>query len=93
MRCRPKGEEAPAEAAAAPSGKGGKKKGGGGGKKLPTQFVHTLNATACAVPRMIVAILENCQQEDGSVVVPEALRPFMMGIDVIRPRGKAPAAP
>jgi len=52
-------------------------------KKVPTQFVHTLNATACAVPRMIVAILENFQQEDGSVVVPEVLRPYMMGIDVI----------
>jgi seryl-tRNA synthetase len=47
--------------------------------------VHTLNATACAVPRMIVAILENFQQADGSVVVPEALRPFMGGLDVIRP--------
>lgn len=58
---------------------GGKKK-----KKVPTQFAHTLNATACAVPRMIVAILENFQQEDGSVVVPEVLRPYMMGIDVIR---------
>lgn len=94
--CRPKAEEAAADAAAAaaPSpGKGGKKKGGGGGaKKVPTQFVHTLNATACAVPRMIVAILENYQQEDGSVVVPEALRPFMMGIDVIRPRGSKTAA-
>ena len=55
-----------------------------GGKKVPTQFTHTLNATACAVPRMIVAILENFQQEDGSVVVPEVLRPYMMGIDVIK---------
>lgn len=54
-------------------------------KKVPTQFVHTLNATACAVPRMIVAILENNQQEDGSVVIPEVLRPFMMGIDKIPP--------
>ena len=53
-------------------------------KGAPTAFCHTLNATACAVPRMIVAIIENCQQEDGSVVVPEALRPFMAGIDVIR---------
>ena len=71
------------EAAAAANGKGGKaaKKGGGGA----TEYVHTLNATACAVPRMIVAILENFQQADGSVVVPEALRPFMGGLDVIRP--------
>lgn len=66
-----------------------KKKGGGGGKKSPTQFVHTLNATACAVPRMIVAILENCQQVDGSVVIPPALRPYMMGIEAIRPQGSA----
>lgn len=68
--------------------KGGKKKGGGA-KKAPTQFVHTLNATACAVPRMILAILENFQEEDGSVVVPAPLRPYMMGIDVIRPPGGA----
>lgn len=61
----------------------GKKKKGN--KKMPTQFVHTLNATACAVPRMIVAILENNQQEDGSVTIPEVLRPFMLGIDRISP--------
>lgn len=52
-------------------------------KKVPTQFVHTLNATACAVPRMIVAIFENFQQEDGSILIPEPLRPYMMGIDTI----------
>ncbi|KAG0597862.1 hypothetical protein M758_12G026200 [Ceratodon purpureus] len=52
---------------------------------LPSpRFAHTLNATACAVPRMMIAILENNQQEDGSVVIPEVLRPFMGGIDVIR---------
>lgn len=65
----------------------GKKKGGGSGGA--TEYVHTLNATACAVPRMIVAILENFQQADGSVVVPEALRPFMGGLDVIRPPSSA----
>ena len=53
-------------------------------KKAPTEFVHTLNATACAVPRMIVAILENFQQADGSVLIPEALRPYMGMMDVIR---------
>lgn len=58
---------------------GGKKKN----KKVPTQFVHTLNGTGCAVPRMIVAILENNQQEDGSIVIPEALRPFMLGLERI----------
>lgn len=54
----------------------------------PTQFVHTLNATACAVPRMIVCLLENFQQEDGSVIVPEALRPFMGGLECISPKSK-----
>ncbi|KAI3883039.1 hypothetical protein MKX03_003464 [Papaver bracteatum] len=53
-----------------------------------TQFVHTLNATACAVPRMIVCLLENIQQEDGSVVIPEPLRPFMGGLDQIRQKGQ-----
>jgi seryl-tRNA synthetase len=62
------------------------KKGKGAKKQPPLEFVHTLNATACAVPRMIICILENFQQEDGSVVVPEVLRPFIGGIDVIRPK-------
>jgi seryl-tRNA synthetase len=44
-----------------------------------TRFVHTLNGTAVAVPRAIIAILENHQQEDGSIVIPEVLRPFMGG--------------
>jgi seryl-tRNA synthetase len=39
----------------------------------------TLNGTLCAMPRMIVAILENHQRADGSVVIPPALRPFMGG--------------
>ncbi|KAF6146218.1 hypothetical protein GIB67_011690 [Kingdonia uniflora] len=55
-------------------------------KKSPTQFVHTLNATACAVPRMIVCLLENFQQADGSVIIPEPLRPFMGGLDLISPK-------
>lgn len=46
--------------------KGGKKGSGGGSSGGATEFVHTLNATACAVPRMIVAILENYQQEVGA---------------------------
>lgn len=58
----------------------------GKGSSAPTQFVHTLNATACAVPRMIVCLLENYQQEDGSVVIPEVLRPFMGGLEIIAPR-------
>lgn len=52
----------------------------------PTQFVHTLNATACAVPRMIVCLLENYQQEDGNVIIPEPLRPFMGGLERITPK-------
>lgn len=83
-------------AAAAAGSSGGGKSGSGGGKKGKsggggggaTAFVHTLNATACAVPRMVVAILENCQQADGSVVVPQVLRPYMGGLDVIRPPGQ-----
>lgn len=49
-----------------------------------SKFAHTLNATAVAVPRMIVAIMETFQQEDGSIVVPEVLRPWMHGIQVIQ---------
>jgi seryl-tRNA synthetase len=52
-----------------------------------TRFVHTLNGTAVAVSRAILAILENCQQAGGSVVVPEVLRPWV-GKDVIQPRPK-----
>lgn len=48
------------------------------------RLVHTLNGTAVAVPRAIIAILENYQQEDGSVAVPDVLKPYMGGIDVIR---------
>jgi seryl-tRNA synthetase len=50
------------------------------------EFVHTLNGSGLAVGRTLIAILENYQQQDGSVAVPEALRPFMDGVDVIRPR-------
>jgi seryl-tRNA synthetase len=47
------------------------------------EFVHTLNGSGLAVGRTLIAILENYQQEDGSVVVPDALRPYMDGLDVI----------
>jgi seryl-tRNA synthetase len=50
-----------------------------------TRHVHTLNGTAVACTRALVAILENYQQADGSVVIPEALRPWV-GAEVIRPR-------
>jgi seryl-tRNA synthetase len=47
------------------------------------EFVHTLNGSGLALPRIIIALLENNQQADGSVVVPEVLRPYMGGLDVI----------
>ena len=50
-----------------------------------TQFVHTLNGTAISCARAIIAVLENYQQEDGSVVVPQVLRPWV-GRDVLTPR-------
>jgi len=51
--------------------------------KSKPEFVHTLNGSGLAVGRTVVAILENCQQEDGSVVIPLALRPYMGGLDNI----------
>lgn len=50
------------------------------------EFVHTLNGSGLAVGRTLIAILENYQQRDGSVVIPEALRGFMNGREVIEPR-------
>jgi seryl-tRNA synthetase len=52
------------------------------GEKSP-KFVHTLNGSGLAVGRTMVAILETWQQEDGSVVIPEALRPYMGGLETI----------
>jgi seryl-tRNA synthetase len=52
--------------------------------KARPEFVHTLNGSGLAVGRTLVAILENYQQEDGSVRVPEVLRPYMGGVEVIR---------
>src|SRR6185436_2448124 len=49
------------------------------------EFVHTLNGSGLAVGRTLIAVLENYQQQDGSVVVPAALRPFMDGRDIITP--------
>jgi seryl-tRNA synthetase len=51
--------------------------------KKGTEFVHTLNGSGLAIGRSLVAILENYQQKDGSVIVPEALRRYM-GVEVIR---------
>lgn len=48
------------------------------------RFVHTLNGSGLALPRIIISLLENCQQEDGSVVVPEVVRPYMGGLEMIQ---------
>ncbi len=53
------------------------------------QYVHTLNGSGLAVGRTLVAVLENYQQADGSVVVPEALRPYMGGCERIAPPADA----
>ncbi|MGB9854276.1 MAG: serine--tRNA ligase [Candidatus Bathyarchaeales archaeon] len=55
----------------------------------PKGFVHTLNSTALATGRTMVAILENYQQEDGSVIIPEVLIKYMGGIEKMEPKGKA----
>jgi seryl-tRNA synthetase len=49
------------------------------------EFAHTLNGSGLAVGRTLIAILENYQQKDGSVVIPEALGPYMRGLEVIEP--------
>ena len=50
-----------------------------------THFFLREHGTLCAMPRVIVAILENHQQADGSVVIPQALRPFLGGREVFTP--------
>ncbi len=53
----------------------------GGGKP---RFLHTLNGSGLAVGRTVVALLENCQERDGSVIIPKALIPYMRGVERIR---------
>ncbi|MFA6110946.1 MAG: serine--tRNA ligase, partial [Candidatus Latescibacterota bacterium] len=55
-------------------------KGEGGG----VQFCHTVNDTGCAMGRMLIAVIESYQQQDGAVLVPEVLRP-VVGRDLLRP--------
>ena len=50
-----------------------------------TRYVHTLNASGLATSRVFPAILEQFQQEDGSVIIPEVLRPFMGGLEILKP--------
>jgi seryl-tRNA synthetase len=54
-----------------------------GGKK--TEYVHTINGSGVAIGRTVVAILENYQQQDGSITIPEILRPYMHGVERITP--------
>lgn len=79
LRYRPAPPEASAEAAPA-KGKGGKKKKA---KKPKPQLCHTINGSGLAVGRTLLAVLENYQMPDGSVVVPEVLRPYMGGAEVL----------
>ena len=53
-------------------------------KEKGNYLPHTLNNTVVAPPRMLIAFLENNLNEDGSINIPEALRPYMGGMDVIR---------
>ena len=55
-------------------------------EKGKTHFVHTLNGSGLAVGRTLVAILENYQNADGSVTIPEALRPYMGGQEKLVPQ-------
>jgi seryl-tRNA synthetase len=49
------------------------------------RFLHTLNGSGLGLPRTLIAVLENNQQADGSIVIPEVLRPWMGGVDIIKP--------
>ena len=49
------------------------------------QLLHTLNGSGLAIGRTLVAILEQCQEADGSIRIPEALRPYMGGVEKISP--------
>ncbi len=55
------------------------------GESKGTRFVHTLNGSGLAVGRTLVAVIENYQQEDGSVTIPDALQPYMSGITKLEP--------
>ena len=52
--------------------------------KAKPEFVHTLNGSGLAIGRTVAAIIENYQQADGSIVIPEALRPYMRNLEVIK---------
>ncbi len=56
------------------------------GRGAKAELVHTLNGSGLAIGRTVVAVLENCQRADGRVVVPEALRPYLNGLELLEPR-------
>jgi seryl-tRNA synthetase len=53
-------------------------------KGAKPEYVHTLNGSGLGLPRTMIAVMENYQQEDGSIAVPEVLKPYMGGVEVIR---------
>lgn len=53
---------------------------------LETQFPHTVNGTACAIPRLLISILESNQLNDGRIKIPPVLIPYMGGISHIQPK-------
>ena len=53
-------------------------------KNNETNFVGTLNGSGLAVGRTLIAIMENCQQDDGSIIIPKVLRPYMNGLELIK---------
>ena len=55
--------------------------------KGKARLVHTLNGSGLGLPRTLIAVLENYQERDGSIVIPEVLKPWMGGIEVIEPPG------
>jgi seryl-tRNA synthetase len=56
-----------------------------GANDKATKYVHTLNGSGVAVGRCLIAVLENYQQPDGSVVIPDALKPYMGGVTRLEP--------
>jgi seryl-tRNA synthetase len=67
-----------------------RRRGPDGAPAKGTEIAHTLNGSALAVPRVWAAIVENCRQPDGSIRVPEVLRPYLRGVASIEPRAGAP---
>lgn len=57
---------------------------------VKTDYVHTLNGTACAIPRMLIALLETHQHPKGKILIPEVLQPFMSGKKYIAKNLKVP---